>query len=65
VSNDFGYVLGVEAEIMCSGEIGRVVGMARFEGGENQYFLRYRNGAGCAVEDWWKASAIRPHSPTP
>lgn len=50
--------LGNTAVIQCSGEHGRVIGIALYEHSEPQLMLRYKASDGRAVESWWTQSAL-------
>lgn len=50
--------LGTDATITCSGESGRVIGVANYETSEPQALLRYKAADGRAVESWWNVSAL-------
>lgn len=56
--NEFEFELGEEVNIACSLESGRVVARSEYECGENQYLVCYQDGTGCAVEKWWRESAL-------
>lgn len=50
--------LGKTATITCSGEQGRIIGIATYEDDETRAFLRYKAADGRAVEAWWPESAL-------
>lgn len=50
--------LGTTAVIQCSGEHGRVIGVALYEHSEPSVLLRYLAADGRAVESWWTQSAL-------
>jgi hypothetical protein len=54
----FEYELNQLVMIMASSESGVVVARAQYVGSQNQYLIRYKNGMGCAVEQWWAADSI-------
>lgn len=51
--------LGDDVTIVCSQEVAKVVGIANYLEGKMQYLLRYKNGLGVAVEQWWSSDAIK------
>lgn len=51
--------LGENVEIICSGEQCLVVGVASYLSGDPQCLLRYKNGLGVAVEQWWNIGALK------
>jgi hypothetical protein len=52
------YLLGSKVRIICSNEVGQVIGRAEYLAGQIQYQIRYANAAGQAVEQWWSEDAI-------
>lgn len=54
----FDFALGAEVVIDASGEHGRVIGRAQYETSDDNYLIRYRDGSGSAVEQWWTRSAL-------
>ena len=41
-------------------EPGKVIGRAEYTNASNNYLLRYANGQGIAVEQWWSEDALNP-----
>jgi hypothetical protein len=56
--NKFEFEMGEKVKLIDSGESGTVTARAEFQYGENQYFVRYKSGAGVACQIWWPASAL-------
>ena len=56
--SEFKYALKQHVFIVVSKEHCLVIGKAAFTESENQYYLRYKNGQGVAVESWWNESAL-------
>jgi hypothetical protein len=54
----FTFNLGQYVSLVDSGENGRIIGRAEFEGCQNEYLVRYRAADGRAVEAWWKEDAL-------
>jgi hypothetical protein len=54
------FKLGGAVMITCSGERGRIIGLAQYEESGPDALIRYRAADGRAVESWWKISAIQP-----
>ena len=48
-----------QVRIVCSGEMGVVVGYAQFKNHTDQALVRYRAGDGRAVEAWWDVDALQ------
>ena len=40
------------------GESGKVIGRAEYVHCENSYLVRYKNGAGNTIENWWTETAL-------
>lgn len=55
---NFKFELGETVVVTCSGERGTVTARSEYVASESQYFVRYSNGQGVAVEQWWGESAI-------
>ncbi|NOY72941.1 MAG: hypothetical protein GXP14_11295 [Gammaproteobacteria bacterium] len=56
--SDFKYELEQEVKVSCSNEQGSIIGRADYTETENNYFIRYKNASGMAVEQWWAENAI-------
>ena len=57
VKQKFVYKLG-DAVTLTSGEGGTVIGRAHYLDSNPQYLVRYADGTGRLVENWWFESAI-------
>lgn len=55
----FHFELGDTVVIDASGEKGEVIGRAEYIASSNQYYVRYKNAQGVAVEQWWAEEALR------
>ncbi len=55
----FDYALKDRVVITCSGENGEVVGRCDSVNQEKQYLVKYKSGAGNAVENWWFQSDLK------
>lgn len=51
--------LGDSVRIVCSGEIGEVVGIAHYRNSDSA-LIRYKAADGRAVELWWQFDALEP-----
>lgn len=51
-------VLGRKATIVCSGEVGEIIGVAIYKDAKTDFLLRYKSADGRAVESWWKVGAL-------
>ena len=40
-------------------EFGTIIARAEYAHGENSYLVRYKNGQGAMVEQWWGESALQ------
>lgn len=54
----FLFELGQRVKLVESGEQGLVMGRAEYRHTENHYFVRYMDGSGRQVEQWWGQSAL-------
>lgn len=45
--------------IAASGEAGEVLGRAEYTTAANNYYIRYQEATGRAVEAWWSEDALR------
>lgn len=54
----FHFELREPVRIICSGEVGEVIGRAEYSTGERSYLLRYKQANGIACEAWWSESAL-------
>ena len=52
------YPLGAKARVICSGEIGQIIGRAEYTHYAPQVMLRYKAADGRAVEAWWALEAV-------
>lgn len=53
------FELNQQVDLIESGEEGIVIGCAFYTLDENRYLVRYKNGAGNCVENWWTESALK------
>ena len=56
----FKFKIGDRAQLIVSGESGRITGMSLYEHGGPQYFLHYKAADGRAVSQWWDESNLEP-----
>lgn len=56
----FLFELGEEVEIAISGERGRVVARAEYEGGSDSYLVHYKAANGCATNGWFSSDVLEP-----
>jgi hypothetical protein len=55
----FKFAIEQRVRIVCSGEIGEVIGRAQYKNSTNQYLVRYQAADGRATEQWWSYDALR------
>jgi hypothetical protein len=56
--DSFKFELGERVTIVASHERGEIVGRAEYQTSARDYLIRYKNGAGIAVQQWWTESAL-------
>lgn len=56
----FLFELGEEVEIAISGERGRVVARAEYEGSSPSYLVHYKAANGCATNGWFSSEVLDP-----
>ena len=55
---NFKFDLNCNVRILCSDEIGEVIGRAEYKHSNNSYLIRYKCADGRAVENWWNEDAL-------
>lgn len=54
----FKFELQQVVNIQESGETGTIIGRGEYDHADPSYLVRYKNGAGNCVENWWTETAL-------